>query len=135
MLHTLTCTMPRLAIGIGQWPMTNDEVNFAYDGVIERYIDAMDTYNDLFDAFMANFDVRFGAITEASLRHTLGNSNHWRVRHVKDSLTQDDQPLWPNKELDAMMLEAAAADTEDGQRQINVKEFVTLVLAKPQQLQ
>ena len=127
--------MPRLAIGIGQRPVSDDEVNVAYDGVVERYIDAMDTYNDLLDAFMANFNVRFGAITEASLRHTLGNSNHWRVRHVKDSLTQDDQPLWSNKELGAMMLEAAAADTEDGQRQINVKEFVKLVLAKPQQLQ
>ena len=135
-LHTCSCAMPRLAIGIAQWPMTDDEVNFAYDGVVERYMEAMDTYDDLLDAFMAGSD-GLGEISEAALRHTLGNSNRWRVRRVKDALTQTiAQPtLWPNSELEAMMLEAAAADTADGQRQINIKEFVKRISAKPQQLQ
>ena len=34
-----------------------------------------------------------------------------------------------------MMLDAAVADAEDGQRQINIKEFVNMLSAKPQSFQ
>ena len=117
--------------------MTDDEVNFAYAGVVERYMEAMATENESLEVFTMSFDVRSGVITEAELRHTIGHSTRWRVRRawVAMMLDADAGCHATNRELDAMMLDAAVANTEDGQRRIKIKEFVNMLSANPQQFQ